>query len=127
MWCAVSRFFRRSGWALLALGLAACSTTTTPVRSATGKPAYSIECIELGECFAEARRACGGPYDTVSTRQNEIPESQLPGFNAVTDSHARARDGSHAAMPSTVPPGGPGIESDAPMPLSEVVVVCHGA
>src|SRR5262245_6627532 len=114
-----SALVRRAGWALFGLCLAACSTTTTPVRSATGKLAYSIECIHLGECFEEARRACGGPYETVSTRQNQIPESELPGLNAVTDSHARSRDGTHRDMPSNVPLGGPGFESDAPMPLAE--------
>src|SRR5262245_48627659 len=117
---------RRAGWALFGLCLTACSTTTTPVRSATGKLAYSIECIHLGECFEEARRACGGAYETVSTRQNQIPESELPGLNAMTYSHTRARYATRGAMPSTVPPGGPGFESDEPMPLAEVVVECGG-
>src|SRR5689334_23365725 len=107
----LSKLVRRSGLALLGLAVVACSTTTTPVRSATGKPAYSIECIHLGECFAEARRACRGPFETVSTRANSIPESQLPGLNAVTESHARSRDGTLATMPGMVPSGGPGIES----------------
>jgi hypothetical protein len=83
--------------------------------------------MQLGECMAAAQRACGGGYEMVKTAQNRIPESELPGLNKVTYAHKYAGGGMRTAMPSDVPPGGPGIESDAPMPLAEVVVVCKGA
>jgi hypothetical protein len=94
------------------------------VATASGPPTYSIECIELSDCWVAAQRACGGPYETVLTRHNEIPESELPGLNAVTDRNAHPQDFREPRLRSSVPAAGPGIESDAPMPLAEVVVVC---
>ena len=113
-----------SAWLPVLAGLSGCTSTTTSVATANGPPTYSIECIELSECWVAAQRACRGPYETVLTRHNEIPESELPGLNAVTQSHTSRPYRAGGRGVGEVPPGGPGIESDAPMPLAEVVVVC---
>jgi hypothetical protein len=110
----------------MAASLLGCSATTTAVASADGRETYSIECIQLYDCRMAAQRACGGRYETVLTTHNQIPESELPGFNAVTDRHTRPHRFNRPTMPSNVPAGGPGIESDAPMPLAEMIVVCSG-
>jgi hypothetical protein len=119
-WCAFSCSVA------IAASLLGCSATTTAVASADGRETYSIECIKIHDCWAAAQRACGGRYETVLTTHNQIPESELPGFNAVTDSHTHSHHFDRPSMPSNVPVGGPGIESDAPMPLAEVIVVCSG-
>ena len=96
--------------ALVVLG---CGSRTT-VRSLPpegGKPTLKIDCIAIDECWSAAREHCHGPYRALGTRKNAIAESDLPGLNARTQ-----REG--------VSSNGPGIESDEPMPLVEVVVVC---
>jgi hypothetical protein len=87
---------------------------------------YSVECVHVDQCWAAARRACGGGYQTLSTSENRIPESELPGLNRITSAHGARHGGMMSTPPSTVPPGGPGIESDAPMPFTRVVVACTG-
>jgi hypothetical protein len=122
---------RRVSWLpsaglLATLGLLGCSTTTKSVYAPEGAAMYSVECVHVHQCWAAARRACGGGYQTLSTTENRIPESELPGLNRLTVAHADHHSGMTSATPSTVPVGGPGIESDAPMPFTRVVVACTG-
>lgn len=96
-----------------AVGVVACAPTTVhSLAPEGGAPAYKIECMQLDGCLSEAARQCHGAYRTVSTKQNAIAESDLPGLNARTQRQ-------------NVSSNGPGIESEAPMPLTEVVVVCQ--
>lgn len=102
------------------IGTLGCGATT--VRSITpegGATTLQIECIELDGCLSEAHKHCHGPYRTVSTKQNTITESDLPGLNARTQRQSESSSASVSAY-------GPGIESDEPMPLTQVVVVCAG-
>jgi hypothetical protein len=106
--------FASSLGVVMAAGMLACAPTT--VRSITpagGAPTYKIECVELDGCLSEAQRQCHGAYRTVSTEQNTIAESDLPGLNARTQRQ-------------NVSSNGLGIESDEPMRLTQVVVVCNG-
>jgi hypothetical protein len=102
-----------------------CASTTTvkPVSRADGS-GYEIECIRLGECWQEARRACHGQYQTVQQDENTIPESELPGMNALTSRNTGVRNGFVGQDPGMVPSSGPGIESRDPLPLAHVVVFC---
>jgi len=98
----------------MAPGAVACGPTTVrPIELRGGAPAYKIECVKLDGCLSEAARQCHGAFHTVSTRNNTIAESDLPGLNARTQRQNATSNG-------------PGIESDEPMPLTEVVVVCNG-
>ena len=91
---------------------AACSPTSVhSLAPKGGAPAYKIECVKLDGCLSEAARQCHGAYRTVTTKHNTIAESDLPGLNARTQRQNASSNG-------------PGIESDEPMPLTEVVVVC---
>jgi hypothetical protein len=111
--------------ALLVSGalLGGCSTTRTPLAPVSGHPTYQIECIHPGECWTEARRACGGTYQTLERYDNRIPESELPGLNTRTVAHGW-RASYRPAMPRTVGSYGPDFESDEPLPLTGVVVAC---
>jgi hypothetical protein len=106
----------------------ACATTTKPLAPSSGGAAsYKIECIKLGDCWTEAKRACGGPYRTVAKHENTIPESELPGLNVRTQGDTLRHYPYGYGLPGSVPQYGPGVvESDEPMPLAEVVVVCTG-
>ena len=75
------------------------------------------------DCERAARKQCGGTYSTLRTWQNRIPESDLPGLNARTqrETERSTRPYDH---PDWVLPSGPGIESEEPLPITEVVVVC---
>jgi hypothetical protein len=115
---------------LLGLGLAsasACTTTTKALAPSHGAASYQIECVKLDDCWAEAKRACGGPFRAVEQHQNTIPESDLPGLNARTQANGITRYPYGYGPPGNVPRYGPGIESDEPMSVAEVVVVCGGA
>jgi len=102
----------------------ACATTTTKLESASAAPTYRIECIRLGDCWAEAHRACGGDYRMLERHDNTIPESDLPGLNERTDAHSYQRWSLDWPAARNPRPYGTGIESDQPMPLTDVVVVC---
>ena len=54
--------------------------------------------------------------------QNTIPDSELPGLNARTQRNTErsTREYDHFDWN----PNGPGIESEAPLPITEVIVVC---
>ncbi len=108
--------------------VSACATTTKPLaRTSEGAASYKIECIRLGDCWTEAKRACGGPYRAVEKHENTIPESELSGLNARTQGNTLRHYPYGYGLPGSVPQYGPGVvESDDPMPLAEVVVVCTG-
>jgi hypothetical protein len=99
-------------------------TTTTPLASANGRPTYRIECIEVSQCWTEARRACRGAYRALATHENQIPDSDISGLNERTRANATGRGEYVAGMPMSAAPSGPGIESSAPLPIVEVVVMC---
>ncbi len=103
--------------------LAGCSTTTRPLAPVNGYASYQIECIRIGECWVEARRACGGPYRTLERRDNWISESDLPGLNERTYAHSYSR-WTLQGITRPVEPYGPGMESDEPLPITDVVVMC---
>lgn len=113
----------------LSFGSACAPTiaTKTVVASQGGAPSYRIECAHLDACLAEAKRACHGKFQTVSTRENvnTIPESELPGLNSQSQAHTTRYPSSYGTtVPGGIPSYGPGIESDEPMPIAEVVVAC---
>lgn len=113
-------------WGLLLVS--GCATTTKSLAPSGGAESYKIECIQLGDCWAEAKRACRGPYRAVAKYENTIPESELPGLNVRTQGHALRHYPYGYGLPGSVPQYGPGVvESDEPMPLAEVVVVCTGS
>ncbi len=96
------------------LGAVACGPTTVrAIGPEGGPPTYKIECVKLDGCLSEAARQCHGAYRTVATKHNTIAESDLPGLNARTQRQNPTSNGL-------------GIESDDPMPLTQVVVVCSG-
>lgn len=114
---------------VLSVGFAlvgACSATTAkPVALGSGGKGYDIECVRPDDCWAEARKACGGAYRPVRQGSaNTIAESDLSGLNQ------RTQDNMYRpyvySMPGGVPHYGPGIESPDPMPITEVLVVCTG-
>jgi hypothetical protein len=106
----------------------ACSATTTkPVALGSGAQGYKIECVRIDDCWAEAKKACHGPYRSVQTEGNSIAESDLPGLNARTHENTERHYVYGVGLPGGVPPNGPGIESDEPMPVTEVTVVCKGS
>ena len=108
----------------------ACATTGTKTRALPprhGALAYRIECVGLPGCWSAAHKACHGSYRVESKRENvnTIPESELPGLNAQTQANGYQNATSYGtSIPGGMPTYGPGIESDEPMPVSEVVVVC---
>ena len=106
----------------------ACATTTKPLApTSEGAASYKIECIQLGDCWAEAQRACHGAYRAVEKHENTIPESELSGVNIRTQGNTLRHYPYGYGLPGSVPQYGPGVvESDDPMPLAEVVVVCAG-
>ena len=105
-----------------------CSgATIKPLEPQGGRQAFEIECINVGQCWREARRACNGPYRALHQSENLIPESELPGLNPRTAHHGAEAYEYSPDHPNTVPLAGPGIESDEPMPLTQVVVVCAAA
>jgi hypothetical protein len=113
---------------LAGFSLCGCATTRTKLESADAAVAtYRIECIRLGDCWAEAQRACRGDYRMLERHDNAIPESELPGLNARTESHSHRRWELDTFATRSAEPYGPGIESDGPMPLTDVVVACSAA
>ncbi len=102
--------------ALVVPGSLACSSTVKSVTPPGGPPTFQIECMELTGCWNVAAQQCGGSYRAVSTKQNTIPDRELPGLNARTQRNADPTSGEY----------GPGIESNAPLPIVQVVVVCTG-
>jgi hypothetical protein len=95
--------------------LAGCTATVRSVAPHAGKPSYQIECIDLRECERVAREQCRGSFSTLSKKQNKIPDRELPGLNARTQGNTDRSTGEYDV---------PGIGSEEPLPLSEVVVVC---
>jgi hypothetical protein len=122
---------RRFGALVVGIGgivlASACTTTTKALAPEGGRASYKIECIKLGDCWAEAQRACRGPYHALEKHENTIPESDLPGLNARTEANTERHYPYGYGLPGGTPPHGPGIESDEPMPIAEVVVVCAGS
>ena len=120
---------RDSALLLLVTACAPTIATKTPVSTASGAGvSYKIECVHVAECLAEANRTCHGKFDTVSTRENvnTIPESELPGLNSQSQAKAFRHTTSYGTtVPGGIPSYGPGIESDEPMPIAEVVVACR--
>jgi hypothetical protein len=107
---------------LVASTLAGCTTTVRSVAPHAGKPSYAIECMKLQDCERVARERCGGSYSTLSQRQNRIPDSELPGLNARTYRNTERSTREYDTWDWE--PHGPGIESEEPLPIAEVVVVC---
>lgn len=115
---------------LLALGglsLAGCSATTTPLAPIGGRPAYQISCAEVGDCWAQANRACSGSYRTLERHDNWISESELPGLNERTDEHNYRRWTLETPATRSPQPYGPSNDSDRALPLTDVVVLCTGS
>jgi hypothetical protein len=113
---------------LLASSCTLSGTKTSALPPSHGAPSFRVECVRLDDCWTAAHRACHGTYRVVSKRDdvNAIPESDLSGLNAQTQGNTARHTTSYGTtVPGGVPSYGPGIESDDPMPLSEVVVVCH--
>lgn len=102
--------------------LVGCTATVRAAPPHAGKPSYEIACMDVRDCDRVARRECGGAYSTLRTWQNKIPDSELPGLNARTQRNTErsTREYDHWDWD----PNGPGIESEAPLPITEVVVVC---
>jgi hypothetical protein len=132
MWQAPVRWLVKSlgGSAALLLAGACAPTmaTKTAVSPVSGAPSYKIECVHVAECLAEAKRTCNGKFDTVSTRENvnTIPESELPGLNSQSQANTFRHTTSYGTtIPGGIAPYGPGIESDEPMPIAEIVVACR--
>jgi hypothetical protein len=102
--------------------LAGCTATVRSAPPQAGKPSYEISCMDVRDCDRVARRQCGGAYSTLRTWQNTIPDSELPGLNARTQRNTErsTREYDHFDWN----PNGPGIESEAPLPITEVIVVC---
>lgn len=102
--------------------LAGCAATVSEAPRHAGKPSYAIACMEISECDRAARRHCGGAYSTLHRWQNQIPDSELPGLNARTRRNAErsTREYDHWDWD----PSGPGIESEEPLPIAELLVVC---
>jgi hypothetical protein len=113
---------------LLAGACAPTLATKTLVSAGGGARSYKIECVHVSECMAEANRTCRGKFDTVSTRENvnTIPESELPGLNSQSQANTFRHSTSYGTtIPGGIAPYGPGIESEEPMPIAEVVVACR--
>ena len=123
----MSRRFSQFGRRLLPLPwlvLSGCSSARSAATAPGATATYDIECMHLGECWAEAQRKCGGAYRALETHENTIPDSDLPGLNAETDAHSYRHDGFYVGGPPRRRPFGPGIESSDPLPLADVVVAC---
>lgn len=122
------RAYRMTSKLLGGLGLllgGACTTTSTALPAKSGTSSFKIECVRIEDCWAQARQDCKGKFHTVSKRDNTIPESELPGLNAQTQANSYRHTTSYGTtVPGGIPSYGPGIESDEPMPASEVVVEC---
>jgi len=99
-----------------------CASTSARLARTSGHPTYQIECANVGDCWTQARRACGGDYRTLARYDNWIPESDLPGYNHRTIESSEP----HRVYGARMPYYGPGIESDEPLPITDVVVACNG-
>ncbi len=89
-----------------------------PDASGTERREFRVDCFELDECKQKATQACGSRYDIVSEWHNTIPESDLPGLNE----ESRVKDSSDWDVTL---PREDGIESDEPMPATQIVVACN--
>lgn len=109
----------------VALLASACASPVTklasgpPDESGVERRQFRIECIDLDQCKEQATAACGSQYQVVSEWHNTIPESDLPGLNEQSRPK-EVREWNPATLPRAT-----GIESDAPMPLSSIVVACN--
>ncbi len=106
------------------LSLCGCSTTTTRLSTVNGRQTYAIECGDAGDCFKQASRTCRGSYQTLERHDRWISEADLPGLNDRTEAHLYQRW--TLTSPSILRPApyGPNIESDRPLPITNVVVMC---
>ena len=109
--------------AVAAVVLTGCTTTVRALAPQGQKPSYEISCMQPADCERAARTQCGGTYSTVRAWHNRIPDSELPGLNAQTQRRTE-RSTRPYDHPDWILPYGPGIESEAPLPITEVVVVC---
>jgi hypothetical protein len=65
---------------VVALALAGCGTTSTPMTTEDGKSAFRVECngtlYSWNDCYVEARKLCSGNYKEI--RRTDYARGEKP-------------------------------------------------